>query len=89
MDTQLILWLPVRYRILIFKIILLLTFKALNGKAQAYISDLVNVREHTRYSLRSNSGTTLWNLLPESPRNTSSILTFKSCLKIYLSKFSF
>ena len=50
-------WLPVRYRIH-FKI-LLLTFKALNGMAPAYISDLINVRKHTHYSLRSNSGTIL------------------------------
>jgi len=27
--------------------------------APAYISDLVNVRKHARYSLRSNSGTIL------------------------------
>ena len=50
-------WLPVRYRIQ-FKI-LLLTFKALNGMAPAYISDLINVRKHTRYSLRSYIGTIL------------------------------
>ena len=47
-------WLPVKYRIH-FKI-LLLTFKALNGMAPAYISDLINVRKHVHYSLRSNSG---------------------------------
>ena len=45
-------WLPVQYRIH-FKI-LLLTFKALNGMAPAYISDLINVKKHARYSLRSN-----------------------------------
>ena len=51
-------WLPVRYRIH-FKI-LLLTFKALNGMAPAYISDLINVRKPARYSLRSiTSGTLL------------------------------
>ena len=51
-------WLPVNYRIH-FKI-LLLTFKAaLNGMAPAYISDLINVRKHARYSLRSNSSTIL------------------------------
>ena len=27
--------------------------------APAYISDLINVRKHTRYSLRSNTGTIL------------------------------
>ena len=50
-------WSPVRYRIH-FKI-LLLTFKALNGMAPAYISDLFNVRKYEHYSLRSNSGTIL------------------------------
>ena len=50
-------WLSVRYRIH-FKI-QLLTFKALNGMAPAYISDLINVRKHTCYSLRYNSGTIL------------------------------
>lgn len=50
-------WLPVKYRIH-FKI-LLLTFKALNGMVPAYISDLINVRKHARYSLRSNSSTIL------------------------------
>ena len=50
-------WLPVRYRIH-FKI-LLLTFKALNGMVPAYISDLINVRKHACYSLRSDSGTIL------------------------------
>ena len=46
-------WLPVKYRIH-FKI-LLLTLKALNGMAPAYISDLINVRKRARYSLLSNS----------------------------------
>ena len=51
-------WLPVRYRIH-FKN-LLLTSKALNGMTPAYISDLINVRKRTRYSLCSiNSGTLL------------------------------
>ena len=50
-------WLPVRYRIH-FKI-LLLAFNALNGMAPAYISDLIAVRKHTRYSLGSNSSTIL------------------------------
>ena len=31
----------------------------LNGMAPAYISDLINVRKHTRYSLSSNIGTIL------------------------------
>ena len=46
-------WLHVRNRIH-FKI-LLLTFKALNGLAPAYISDLINLRKHARHSLRFNS----------------------------------
>ena len=50
-------WLPVKYRIH-FKI-LLLTFKALNGMAPAYIRNLINVRKHARYSLCSNSSITL------------------------------
>ena len=41
--------------------ILLLTFKVLNGMAPAYISDLINVRKHARYSLLSNSGTVLFH----------------------------
>jgi len=41
-------WVPVKFRIH-FKI--LLTFKALNDVAPAYISDLINVRKHAGYSL--------------------------------------
>ena len=97
--------LPVRFRIH-FKI-LLLTFKALNGMAPDYIMELIKVRKHARYSLRSNSGITishpvekmlksfgdrafsvavptLWNAFPASLRNTTSLFTFKSCLKTYL-----
>ena len=48
-------WLPIRHRIH-FEM-LLLTFKALNGVALAYDSDLINGRKHTHYSLRSYSGT--------------------------------
>ena len=103
-------WLPVRFRIH-FKI-LLLTFKALNGIALDYIKELIKVRKHVRYSLRSNSGITithpvgkmlksfgdrtfsvaaptLWNALPASLRNTTSLITFKSCLKTYLFKLAF
>ena len=50
-------WLPVKYGIH-FKF-LLFTFKAPNGVAPAYISDLINVRKHALYSLCSNSGTIL------------------------------
>ena len=46
--------LPVRFRIH-FKI-LLLTFKALNGSVPDYVTELINVRRHRRYLLRSNSG---------------------------------
>ena len=45
-------WLPVYYRVL-FKV-LLLVFKALNGLASHYVSDLLNKRVSVR-SLRSNS----------------------------------
>ena len=45
-------WLPVYYRV-IFKV-LLLVFKALNGLAPHYVSDLLNKRVSVR-SLRSNS----------------------------------
>ena len=50
----------IKYRIH-FKI-LLLTLKELNGIAPAYISDLINVRKHSRYSQRSNSGCILLHL---------------------------
>ena len=50
-------WLPVKYRIQ-FKI-LLLTFKAIHGMAPDYISRLLDVRQHTRYSLRSSSSIVL------------------------------
>jgi exonuclease III len=45
-------WLPISYRIC-YKI-LLLTYKALNGKAPTYISDLLHVSKKTR-TLRSNN----------------------------------
>ena len=71
--------------------------------APDYIKELINVRNHARYSLRSNSGIvlshpvgkmlksfgdrsfsvaapTLWNALPASIRNTSSLSSFKSTL---------
>ena len=52
-------WLPVKYRVH-FKM-LLLTFKALNGMAPASISDLINVKKHARYSLRSNYSSILFH----------------------------
>lgn len=50
-------WLPISYRIQ-FKI-LLLTFKALHGMAPDYIRDLITIRQHSRYSLRSSSSIVL------------------------------
>ena len=47
----------IKYRIH-FKF-LLLTLKALNGMAPAYINHLINVRKDARFSLRYNSGTIL------------------------------
>ena len=46
-------WLPVKYRI-DFKI-LLLTFKAIHKIAPDNISDLISLKESTRYSLRSSN----------------------------------
>ena len=45
-------WLPVRFRI-DYKV-LLITYKALNGIAPSYISDLINVKVSHRYSLRNS-----------------------------------
>ena len=45
-------WLPVKFRVE-FKITLLV-FKALNGLAPQYLSELLVVRPRTRYSLRSD-----------------------------------
>ena len=50
-------WLPVSYRIQ-FKI-LLLTFKCIHGLAPKYLMDLINIRRHTRYCLRSCGSLTL------------------------------
>ena len=49
-------WLPVRWRI-DYKI-LLITFKAINGLAPLYLSDLVSIKSST-YSLRSNDSKSL------------------------------
>jgi len=54
-------WLPVRYRIN-FKI-LLITYKAINGLAPEYISELIKVKVSSRYNLRSST-----ELLLEQPR---------------------
>eukprot|EP00794_Sanderia_malayensis_P013257 gene13257-14621_t len=45
-------WLPVKFRI-DYKIIIM-TFKAINGTAPDYISDLVTLKSNSGYSLRSN-----------------------------------
>ena len=47
-------WLPVKYRI-VFKIILT-TFKAINGLALAYVSELISFRDTERYDFRSKDG---------------------------------
>ena len=54
-------WLPVIFRI-DFKV-LMITFKAIHRLAPDYISNLIKVKEHSRYALRSNS-----ELLLEPPR---------------------
>ena len=46
-------WLPIRYRIN-FKI-LLITYKAINGLAPEYISELIKFKVASRYNLRSSS----------------------------------
>lgn len=96
-------WLPVASRIH-FKV-LLLTFKALNGLAPPYLSDLLFTYRPAR-SLRSTelgllsiprfrlstvggrsfsvNAPKLWNSLPLSLRNISSVATFKTQLKTYL-----
>ena len=53
-------WLPVRYRIN-FKI-LLITYKAINGLAPEYISELIKFKVASRYNLRSST-----ELLLEKP----------------------
>ena len=47
-------WLPVFYRIK-FKI-LLTTFKAIHGTAPGYLCELVQIRKHSKYHLRSDDG---------------------------------
>ena len=52
-------WLPVNYRIQ-FKI-LLFVYKALNGIAPPYISELVELKPASRYNLRNSDDTLLLN----------------------------
>ena len=47
-------WLPVQHRIS-FKI-LIRTFNAIHSLASEYISDLISVKDVSKYSLRSNGG---------------------------------
>ena len=86
-------WLPVRYRI-VFKI-LLLVYKALNGTAPSYISELLKYHTSER-KLRSSSQhllatpkARLWNSIPHELRSSSSIDIFKRHLKTYLFKQAF
>ena len=86
-------WLPVRYRI-VFKI-LLLVYKALNGTAPSYISELLKYHTSER-KLRSSSQhllatpkARLWNSIPLELRSSSSIDIFKRHLKTYLFKQAF
>ena len=96
-------WLRIRERIE-FKI-LLITFKALNGLAPSYISDLIKFNplsgsrcpslytyvSKTSYGDRSFMccAAKLWNNLPDEVKNTSSIDIFKIKLKTHLFKKSF
>ena len=84
---------PVRYRI-VFKI-LLLVYKALNGTAPSYISELLKYHTSER-KLRSSSQhllatpkARLWNAIPHELRSSSSIDIFKRHLKTYLFKQAF
>ena len=56
-------WLPVVYRIQ-YKI-LLLTFQCIHGLAPKYLIGLINIRRHTRYSLRSCGS---FSLLPPTEK---------------------
>ena len=93
----------------VFKV-LLLVYKALNGMAPPYLSDMLCYRSYSR-SLRSASqkllvvhrtnmktygdrafsiaGPKLWNQLPLSIRELSSIDSFKKSLKTYLFRLAY
>ena len=100
-------WLPVKERIM-YKI-LLMTWKALNGRSPQYILDLVSLYVPNR-NLRSwncnmlsvpkvqslageksflYSAPKLWNSLPVSVRNATSIESFKIGIKTVLLKSAF
>ena len=59
-------WLPLKQRIH-FKI-LLFAFKAIHGKAPSYIQDLVSLKLHGAYNLRSSGG-----ILLASPTFTTKV----------------
>ena len=80
-------WLPVHFRIL-FKV-LLLVYKALNGMAPLYITELLSYRTCSR-TLRSTAVSVaapkLWNELPLDLRSLDTINLFKKHLKTDLFK---
>ena len=100
-------WLPVKERIM-YKI-LLMTWKALNGRSPQYILDLVSLYVPNRNLRSSNcnmlsvpkvqslageksffySAPKLWNSLPVSVRNATSIESFKIGIKTFLFKSAF
>ena len=96
-------WLPIEKRI-IFKL-LLLTYKAQQGLAPSYPTDILTPYQPARHLRSSNqallcvpktstsyygsrsfavAGPTLWNNLPQSLRQTHSLIKFKSSLKTHL-----
>ena len=68
-------WLPVKYRIQ-FKI-LLFVYKALNGIAPSYISELVELKPASRYNLRNSDDTLLLNSPSFKSRITLGDRSFK------------
>ena len=90
-------WLNVRKRV-VFKICLL-SYKAVNGLAPAYLEEMFNYahyghtvrlmvpyRSAKGYGDRSFSviGPRFFNALPDSVKQSLSVDSFKSCLKTYL-----
>ena len=68
-------WLPVKLRIK-FKIILIV-FKALRGRAPAYISDFIKQSSNKKYRLRSSASTVL--SVPRHAHNTFGGRSFAVC----------
>ena len=90
-------WLPAEQRIN-FKI-LLITYKALNGQAPTYITDLLsyycparqNLLRNPRYNLKNYGGRSfavaaprLWNALPLAVKKSNSVDIFKRQLQKHL-----